>query len=224
MELKTALMSLGLPSIPRAEYLLGLFRIGGWISEYGRKARVFAERPDMYRWVAQDLLQGGPVTYLEFGVFNGNSIRFWSETNRHPDSRFYGFDTFEGLPEDWQMFSGTAKKGAYSAGGQIPRIDDARVELFKGLFQETLPGFLDTVPLSGQLVLHMDADLFTSTLYVLARMHPHLAPGTVLIFDEFTGPLDEYRAWSDYVRSHIRTYEVLAQRHNYEQIVVRLTA
>jgi hypothetical protein len=61
-------------------------------------------------------------------------------------------------------------------------------------------------------------------MYVLARMHPHLAPGTVLIFDEFTGPLDEYRAWTDYARSHIRSYECLAQRNDYEQIVVRLTA
>jgi hypothetical protein len=221
---KTARIAHGLPPIPRAEYLLGLFRIGAWIAEYGRKARVFAERPDLYRWVAQELLAGGPVTYLEFGVFNGNSIRFWSQTNRHPDSRFHGFDTFEGLPEDWQFFTGTAQKGAYSAGGKIPQIDDSRVSFYKGLFQDTLPGFLAATSLSGQLVLHMDADLFTSTAYVLARMHPHLAPGTILIFDEFTGPLDEYRAWTDYVRSHMRRYEVLAQRHNYEQIVVRVTA
>lgn len=225
MNLKRSLISLNVPPMPRAEYVLGLFRISEWISRYGTDStRVFEKRPDLYRWVAQDLLGGGPVSYLEFGVFTGASLRFWTDCNQHAESRFFGFDTFEGLPEDWNLFSGRIKSGAYSAGGTIPQFEDPRVHLFKGLFQDTLLSFLASTNLGGQLVLHMDADLYSSTMFVLARMHSLLSPGTVLIFDEFNGPLDEFRAWEDYVHSHMRKYECLAQRNDYEQVVLRLVS
>jgi hypothetical protein len=209
--------------LPRLEYLLGMLRINRWISEKSSpQLKVFERRPEMYRWVAKDLLADQPVKYLEFGVFSGASMRFWVDCNQHPQSQFYGFDTFEGLPEDWQFFSGKAERGSFSAEGKIPHIDDSRVHFYKGLFQHTLPDFLARSQLEGQLVLHMDADLYSSTMYVLARMHSHMTPGTVLIFDEFTGPLDEFRAWTEYAHSHMRTYELLGQRKDFEQVVLRI--
>ena len=54
----------------------------------------FPGRIDLYQHIA--LLTDGPIDYLEFGVWQGASIRSWLELNRHPDSRFVGFDTFEG--------------------------------------------------------------------------------------------------------------------------------
>ena len=41
-------------------------------------------------------LRDQPILYLEFGVWQGRSIRYWSERLRNPDSRFHGFDSFEG--------------------------------------------------------------------------------------------------------------------------------
>ena len=222
MNLKNLLMSSRIAPMPRLEYLLGMLRITRWISERSTpQTKVFEKRPEMYRWVAKDLLADRPVQYLEFGVFSGASMRFWVECNQNSESRFHGFDTFEGLPEDWQYFSGMAERGSFSAEGKIPQIDDSRVSFYKGLFQQTLPDFIGTTQLDGQLVLHMDADLYSSTMYVLARMHPLIVAGTVLIFDEFTGPLDEFRAWTEYTHSHMRTYELLGQRKNYEQDVLR---
>ncbi|MGL4347529.1 MAG: hypothetical protein ACRCR9_05570 [Chitinophagaceae bacterium] len=44
---------------------------------------------------------------MEFGVANGSSLQYWINKNYCQESFFYGFDTFEGLPEKWGHF----KKG-----------------------------------------------------------------------------------------------------------------
>lgn len=41
-----------------------------------------------------------PLDYLEFGVYRGDSIGWWLERLNY-ESNLYGFDSFEGLNEDW---------------------------------------------------------------------------------------------------------------------------
>jgi len=103
----------------------------------------FAERIGLYRHLAT-MVGGVPIDYLEFGVWKGDSIRSWSGLNAHPESRFVGFDTFEGLPEDW---GSDHPKGTFTTQGQTPSIDDTRVSFIKGLFQQTLKPFLASRPL-----------------------------------------------------------------------------
>ena len=55
------------------------------------------------------------INYLEFGVASGASFNWWMKKNINPDSGFYGFDTFTGLPEDF----GPYKKGYFNS-GEIP--------------------------------------------------------------------------------------------------------
>ncbi|MBN1424032.1 hypothetical protein JXA88_05690 [Candidatus Fermentibacteria bacterium] len=64
--------------------------------------------------------------------------------------------------------------------------------------------------MEGQVVLHADADLYSSTLYVLTRCNDILRPGSVVIFDEFASVLDEFRALEDYCAAYMRDYEVIA--------------
>ena len=67
-----------------------------------------------------------PITYLEFGVASGKSMRAWIGQNRHPEFRFFGFDTFEGLPEKWNA---TFPKGSFSQSGLPPEIHDTRLSV-----------------------------------------------------------------------------------------------
>ncbi len=159
-------------------------------------------------------VKGEPLDYLEFGVCRGRSIKHWVRINQHPDSRFYGFDTFEGLPEDWKVFTQVLPKGMYSVEGKIPEIDDPRVQFIKGLFQTTLPGFLGDFAVENQLIINCDADLYTSTLYVLASLNQLIVPGTIVLLDEFS-TVHEFRAFRDYTQSFMRKYKPLASAERF---------
>lgn len=102
----------------------------------------FPERMSLHERVGE-LVADRPITYLEFGVWKGESLRKWLTLSPHAQSIFPGFDTFTGLPEAW-----TARdpKGAFSTGGRAPALDDPRGSLEVGLFQQTLYSFLDRHP------------------------------------------------------------------------------
>jgi hypothetical protein len=131
--------------------------------------------------------------YLEFGVAAGNSMRTWSEFLRHPESILHGFDCFEGLPEAW----GECPKGTFSTGGTVPKIDDRRVQFFKGLFDQTLPMYQP--PHRDLVVINIDVDLYSSAIYVLRQLRSLMRPGTCIYFDEFFSLGHEERAFREFV-------------------------
>ena len=137
---------------------------------------------------------------LEFGTGWFNSIRLFSThlSNHRPEQIIYGFDTFEGLPEEWP---GTdAGIGAFHT--PTPTDLPANIRLIKGVVQDTAPGFLQeqNAPIR---FLHMDLDLYAPTLAVLKAALPYLRPGTTILFDEFTGYAGyrhgEFKAWHEFV-------------------------
>jgi O-methyltransferase len=167
---------------------------------------MLVSRYELYEYI-NTAVEADPITYLEFGVSSGETLRSWVKLNANVASRFVGFDTFFGLPEDWNK---TKPQGSFSTGGQLPTIDDARVSFQVGLFQETLRPFLNGVDLDGRLVVHLDADLYSATLFVLTQLDARMASGTVLLFDEFQSVLQEFRAWHDYLASYQRKWKLLA--------------
>ncbi len=194
---------------PRARYFMYLARFEKWRKGRAETFPMFENRYKLYDYLNEKIVGDEPVSYLEFGVSKGESLKYWTDINKNPDSRFWGFDTFFGLPEKWEVFTGTVEKNAFSMNGNPPDITDARNSFVKGLFQESLPGFLKSFESNGRLIIHNDADLYTSTLYVLCECNDILKPGTIVIFDEFTSVLHEFRAWEDYCAAYLREYTVL---------------
>lgn len=167
----------------------------------------FPERSDLYRHLANGL-EYRPITYLEFGVWKGASIDAWRALNSHPDSTFTGFDTFEGLPEDWDV---NHPKGTFSTDGNVPEIDDPRVSFHKGLFQKTLKPFLRTNSPQHRLIVNVDCDIYSATLFVLGTLDKYFEPGTIIIFDDFYSMSDEFKAFFDYDRSFGRSWNALGR-------------
>jgi O-methyltransferase len=206
------------------EALGGNARLRQWLSE-NKPFPSFPDRYQLYHQIQAQVLGAEPIDYLEFGVSRGDSILKWADINSHPDSRFVGFDTFDGLPEPWVSISAVAAKGAYSAGGVQPETNDHRIRFVKGLFSATLRTFLEEFQPRSRLVVHNDSDLFSSTLYMLATVDPILVPGSILIFDEFANPTHEWRAFSDYMAAFGRSFKLLGASGNYyTQVALELTA
>jgi hypothetical protein len=150
-------------------------------------------------------------------------LRWWLERNRHPDSRFHSFDTFTGLPEDW----GTVRAGTFTQAGRTPDVNDTRCSFHVGLFNETLPRFLAGSRLGRQLVVHVDPDLYSSTLYVLTMLAPRLKAADVLLLADFCSlrhPTHVFRAFHDFVAAYGFNFDVLASSNFGHQVAVRVNA
>lgn len=166
----------------------------------------------MYKWVFEkENLVETPINYIEFGVAEGESFRKFVQQNINSDSRFYGFDTFTGLPEDFGVY----KKGKFNTNNAVPVIPDSRVKFYQGLFQQTVPGFLTELNKEQRNVIMMDADLYSATLYALTAMAPFLKRDDIVFFDEFAVPTHEFKAFHDFTQSYYINLELIAAANNY---------
>ena len=203
-----------------------LSRLSSWIANspkgkfndfYNSNVK-YEDRFKLHEFIINEELKDQTMDYLEFGVASGVAFKWWVEKNKNPETRFYGFDVFTGLPEDF----GVMKKKHYDTQGSTPKIDDQRIAFISGLFQESLPRFLADYRSDKRKVIHMDADLYSSTLFVLTRLLPFLKKDDIIIFDEFGVPTHEFRAFSDIVSSYHLKFELLAAINNYLQIAIKL--
>ncbi|CAE7948269.1 26S proteasome non-ATPase regulatory subunit 13 [Symbiodinium microadriaticum] len=145
--------------------------------------------------------------WLEFGVGSGKTtaaIAFQMKAMVGKEATLHGFDSFEGLPSDWDHTHLAA--GTFSRGGKIPEhlLEMPNVKIHVGLFSDTL-GDLDQFGDMPVAFAHIDVDIFPSAVEVLSRIACQLWPGSVLVYDELVNYVGfelsgEYRAW-EYVAS-----------------------
>lgn len=178
---------------------------------------------DLHRWVCEtqlsDQLQHG--TILEFGVATGRTLNQFARWL--PQETIHGFDSFEGLPEDWT----SRMPRGFFARSALPRVRD-NCELHVGWFSDTLPGFMiTTVGRRPVRLLHVDCDLYSSTQTVLSALATNIQPGTVIVFDEYMNypgwQQDEFRAWQDFCGMYGRQYEYIGRVSRHQQVAVRVT-
>lgn len=180
----------------------------------------YARRYKLYRHLIETEKLNDAIDYIEFGVSKGDSIKWWVENITDPRAKFYGFDTFTGLPEDWGSF----KKGDMANNNKPPDLKDDRCRFYQGLFQQTLPLFIHSCSPNARKVIHMDADLYSSTLYALTTVSPLLKKGDLIIFDEFNVPMHEFKAFTEWTESYYIKYEVLGAVNNFYQVAIKLTS
>jgi hypothetical protein len=166
---------------------------------------VLDDKHDLYKYVADYIGRETHLTYLEFGVAAGQSISFLSGQFSNPQAVFYGFDSFQGLPEAWLNMP----QFTFGRDGKAPPVADERVKFVQGWFQNTIPPFFNEWKKpAGPVLIHYDADLYSSTLFALAVSWPHVQNYYFMMDDFLT---DDAIALSDFASSFPVQVEFIAQ-------------
>lgn len=167
----------------------------------------------MFAYAASQIKLEGHIA--EFGVFEGYSINTLSDF--FPDRRLTGFDSFNGMPEDWYVF----QKGDLKT--EIPKVN-ANIDLVVGYFEDTVKPWLEQN--SGDFAfINFDSDTYSSTKFVLDAIGPkRIKPGTIILFDEYFGypgwKEHEFKAWKEFYKKHKIKYEYLAINHM--QVLIKI--
>ena len=146
---------------------------------------------------------------LEFGVAKGASANYFSSLlqKRNDDRTFWGFDSFQGLSEDW---GGTSmSKGTFDRKGKPPKLNE-NVECIVGDILETYEPFLKAHrdPIA---FMHIDTDTYTPCYHVLKLSTPRFINGTVILFDELLG-------YPNYHSHELKALEEVLPRDRYEYL------
>lgn len=158
--------------------------------------------------------------HLEFGTYKGDSINMLARLC--PKRHFYGFDSFEGLPETWTTDS---KKGMFDLHGRLPLVRE-NVTLVKGLYDQSLPLFVKEHSTEKVSFVHIDCDLYSSTKTVLSCLSPMIKNGTILCFDEYYNYSDweegEYKAFEEFAKAQHIQFEYLGYIRMGRQVAIKI--
>jgi len=180
-------------------------------------AEKLIDREALIRFAIEKCAVDGLV--MEFGVYMGQSLRVIAGCM---PQMVYGFDSFQGLPEDWTRHQ---KKSRFDLEGKVPKFEEKNVRLVRGWFEETLPTFLAEI--SGPVrFLHMDCDLYSSAATVFTHLAPRIVSGTVIVFDEYFNypgwEQHEFRAFQEFLTSRELKYSYLGFASGYPSVAVRI--
>ena len=150
--------------------------------------------------------------WLEFGVHEGETIIYTAGCKLgSPNFKIYGFDSFEGLPEDWV---GDNTKEKFSLDGKIPNhlLKYPNIEIIKGWFNKSLPKFIKKQNINKISFLNIDSDLYSSANTILTLITPYFKGECVIHFDEFCNypgaENGEYRAFSEFLHKNKHNIEI----------------
>lgn len=138
-----------------------------------------------------------PPVFFEFGCHSGRTFSaalLAAKYFRMPLDA-YAFDSFEGLPETKKEEDGIFRAGSYCTGvsefrkivKKRTKVDLPEKNIIKGLYEQSLT----ITKMLGKALprqvgfVHIDVDLYSSTVAVLEFIKDHLANGTVVLFDDW---------------------------------------
>ena len=193
-----------------------------WIRAFLRRQRLLRRYAALHRRFAQSTMlrrktyitnlllvekhREVPGCVVECGVWCGGMIAGMASV-LGPDRNYFLLDSFRGLPaakpidgvaaREWQL--DTAGPMYYDncraePGHAIRAMQVAgalRVTLVEGFFDETLPTFDPGEPIA---ILRLDADWYDSTWLCLTHLYPRVAPGGLIL-------VDDYHTWAGCTRA-----------------------
>ena len=169
---------------------------------------------------------------LEFGVYSGRTLTS-IKNNLKDKFEFFGFDSFEGLPEDWLSFDGTIAgygacvKNFFTTNKYIPQIEG--VKIYDGWFEDAIHEYLKIA--KSISLLHVDCDLYSSTKTILYNLNEYIKPNTIIVFDEWYYNGDpryndhEQKCFYEWVKDFGREFKIIdhyCQSSSNEQKIIKI--
>ena len=128
-----------------------------------------------------------PGDFAECGVWKGGTTLMLARVlNGRSDKTLYLFDSFEGLPEVDREKDSWFQKGQYSA-GSVTLVEDLlrdfkrTVNIRPGWIPNTFKGLENR----RYAFVHIDVDIYQSTLDCCKYFYPRMVPGGMMLFDEY---------------------------------------
>lgn len=178
------------------------------------RAQHFASRAELLADAARRCTVKG--LWLEFGVATGETLKVIASVT---SEKVYGFDCFEGLPEDWRH---GYQQGQFAQ--QAPSIP-SNAELVIGLFESSLPPFA-AEHADPVAFLHVDSDLYSSARTIFQCLGERIVPGTIIVFDEYLNfpgwQMHEYKAFQEFVADRSIEYSYISVVPAHQQVCVRI--
>ena len=205
------------PDIEHVACLIAAKSSAEYVLQHMRAARNLVRREDLLKFALEQCTVDGLV--VEFGVYRGASLCLIADHDPRP---VYGFDSFEGLPENWTTLQ---HKGRFSLAGEAPQLERPNIVLVKGWFKDTLPQFIAQHPEPARFI-HVDSDLYSSAVTVLTHLAPRIVPGTVILFDEYFNypgwEHHEHKAFQEFVSASGLIYEYLGFASAHYSVAVKI--
>ena len=161
---------------------------------------------------------------LEFGVFRAITINILASIV--PGEIVWGFDSFEGLPEEWKENDNLIRpKGFFKI--DIPKVR-TNVKLVKGFFDKSLSGWMELN--KGDIsFLHIDSDLYSSAKFIFDNLNDRIKVGTIIAFDEISDWKEkpsyqyweegEWKAFNEWLDEYDRDVEVICRTNRFQGAV-----
>lgn len=179
--------------------------------------------------------------YLEFGVFNGNSIGSMhiarQQTDMYDHMRLFGFDAFQGLPAGAEKEDGGVWKAGYYACSFAQTqeclkrrgINHQDIFWVEGWYDQRLtPSLAQKFNLRNIGIVMVDCDTYSSSKTVLNFVGPLLQTPVIICFDDWKlNDLDlmeegEYRAFNEFLEAnpHVRATKINSYNRKSQSFLV----
>lgn len=179
---------------------------------------------EVIQYVVQKGIKGA---FVECGVYTGGasafSLRSLMRNNDGGSRPYWGFDSFEGMPEPstgdgsdayvWMYGKPTLATSGKLVGSDVNLAQydaclaylkgtgypEAQIHLIKGWFQDTVKQYSQKIgPIS---VLRIDGDLYESTKIPLEGLFDNVVSGGAIILDDYGGFVGSRKATDEFLQS-----------------------
>lgn len=163
---------------------------------------------------------------LEFGVHKGETLTHICNINSN--KTIFGFDSFQGLPREWDLGNKIITTDEFDLEKNLPVVPN-NAKLVVGWFADTIPQFFNEHSDDRISILHIDCDIYESTIDVLQNCNNFLEKDSIIVFDElahwkkikkYKNYLEhEFRALNEWIVTFDRQIEIISRTTSFQAAI-----